>query len=68
MLSLTRKVNQCIIINDDIVIRICQISGGQVKIGIEAPPNIKIMREELLYLNYKNEYQQPLEFGAHTHD
>uniref|UniRef100_A0A7C4EP39 Translational regulator CsrA n=1 Tax=Thermodesulfovibrio aggregans TaxID=86166 RepID=A0A7C4EP39_9BACT len=47
MLVLTRKSGQSIRIGDDIVVKIIDIDGSQVKIGIEAPKGIPIFREEL---------------------
>lgn len=47
MLVLTRKTGQSIRIGDDIVIKIVDVDGSQVKIGIEAPKGIPIFREEL---------------------
>jgi carbon storage regulator len=47
MLVLTRKSNQTINIGDDIKIKIIEIGNGFVKIGISAPKNLPIYREEL---------------------
>ncbi len=47
MLILTRKANQGIIIHHNIVIRVLAIDGDRVKIGIEAPRSIGVLREEL---------------------
>lgn len=47
MLILTRKAGEAIVINDDITIRLVEIKGGQIKLGIEAPKNIVIHREEV---------------------
>lgn len=47
MLVLTRKIGQSIRIGDEIVIKIIDIDGSQIKIGIEAPKNLAIYREEL---------------------
>ncbi len=47
MLSLTRKVNESIIIDDNIKITVICDKRGQVRLGIEAPENIKIWREEI---------------------
>lgn len=47
MLAVTRKLNDKIHINDDIVIHILDIKSKSVKIGIEAPKNFMIFRGEL---------------------
>lgn len=48
MLVLTRKAEQKIRIGKDIVITVLKVSGDQVSIGIEAPKEVEILREELL--------------------
>lgn len=48
MLILTRKVEQGIVINSDVVVRVLSIDGERVKIGIDAPRSISVLREELL--------------------
>jgi carbon storage regulator len=49
VLTLTREVGQKILIGDDIVITVVAVSGnGRVKIGIEAPQQVRIDREEVL--------------------
>ena len=48
MLVLTRKAAEIIRIGDDIVIKVIKTGVGTVKIGIEAPANIRVMRGELL--------------------
>lgn len=47
MLILTRKLDEEIIINSDIRLKILASSDGQVKIGIDAPREVKIYRAEL---------------------
>ncbi len=47
MLVLSRKKEEKIIIDDKIKITIVNVSGDQVKIGIEAPDDINIYREEI---------------------
>jgi carbon storage regulator len=47
MLVLTRKIGECIAINDDIKIVIVAIKGRQVRLGIEAPRDTQIHREEV---------------------
>jgi carbon storage regulator CsrA len=48
MLVLTRKAEQKIRIGNDIVITVLKVQGDQVSIGIEAPKELQIVREELL--------------------
>ena len=47
MLILTRKLGENIRIGDEVKITILDIKGGQVKLGIEAPPHIAVHREEI---------------------
>ena len=47
MLVLTRKLGESIAIDDHIKIRVVQIKGKQVRLGIEAPKETKILREEV---------------------
>lgn len=48
MLVLSRRVNERIVIGKDICITVTMIRGSQVRIGIEAPRQVTIMREELV--------------------
>ena len=54
MLVLTRKLNEEIKVGKDIVIKILSISENQIKIGIDAPKNIQILRNEI-YQKVKEE-------------
>ncbi|MUG47146.1 carbon storage regulator CsrA [Paenibacillus woosongensis] len=47
MLILSRNKGQKIIINNNIVISVVEVSGDQVRIGIEAPADVSIYREEI---------------------
>ena len=46
MLVLTRKANEEIMIGGDIVVNVVKVSGGKIKLGITAPPEVSIKREE----------------------
>ena len=47
MLILSRKIDQKIRIGDNIVLTIIDIKGDQVKIGVEAPNDVKVFRQEV---------------------
>lgn len=46
-LVLTRKLGETIIINDNITVTVLGIQGGQIKLGITAPKEVSIHREEV---------------------
>ncbi len=47
MLVLTRKINEEIKIGTDVTIKILSINDNQIKIGVEAPKNVQILRGEV---------------------
>lgn len=47
MLVLTRKRNQSIMVNDNIELTIIDIQGDQVRVGINAPKDVKVFRKEV---------------------
>jgi carbon storage regulator len=47
MLVLTRKLGEIIRIGSDVTVRVLEIRGNQVRLGLEAPPEVKIFREEV---------------------
>ncbi len=47
MLSITRRVGERIVIGDDIVLHVQEVSGSTVRIGIEAPKALPVYREEI---------------------
>ncbi len=48
MLVLSRKLNEKIVINGNIIVTIVKIDRNQIRIGIEAPGEIPVYREEIL--------------------
>ena len=47
MLILSRKVGETVYLNEDIEIKIVEVSGDKVRLGIEAPKDVKVLRSEL---------------------
>ena len=47
MLILSRKANECIHLGDEIVLTIVAVGNDKVRIGVQAPPGVKILRTEL---------------------
>jgi carbon storage regulator len=47
MLVLTRKLGEVIRIGTGVTVRVLEVKGNQVRLGLEAPPEIKIFREEV---------------------
>lgn len=58
MLVLSRKVDECIRIGDDIKIMVVSIQGDKVRIGIEAPKHVSIHREEVYHAIQTEKEQQ----------
>ena len=47
MLTLTRKIGECIAIGDHIWVCVVSVRGKQVRLGIEAPPDVTVRRKEI---------------------
>ena len=48
MLVLSRKVGESFVIGDKITVTVVRITGGGVRLGIEAPPECNVVRKELI--------------------
>lgn len=57
MLILTRRVGETIVIGDDVIITVLGIKGNQVRIGINAPKDVSVHREEI-YQRIQNEKKE----------
>ena len=63
MLALSRRINESIIIGNDIELTILEVKGDQVKIGINAPKSVPIYRKEI-YLQIKASNQEAADSSA----
>lgn len=48
MLVLTRRLGEQLLIGDDTLVEVLEIWGSQVRLGVTAPADVKILRDELL--------------------
>lgn len=54
MLILSRKVDERILIAEDVWLRVMYIEGGRVGLGFDAPRDVRIVREEVLEASHDN--------------
>ena len=47
MLVLTRRINESIVINDDVSVLVVEVRGDRVRLGIEAPKDVSVHRKEV---------------------
>jgi len=62
MLIITRKKGESLMIGDDIEVTVSKLEDGSVKLGIQAPKDISILRKEL-YEQVKNENQMAMKIN-----
>ena len=60
MLILTRRVDESLVIGDNVTVTILGVKGNQVRIGVDAPRDVTVHREELAQKQDAREHQLPL--------
>ena len=64
MLVLSRKATERIRLGDNIVITVVRVSGDRVRLGIEAPPDVLVLRDELQPRNRPDQEEPPMRASA----
>lgn len=67
MLILTRRINETLNIGDDVQVTVLGIKGNQVRIGINAPRDVPVHREEI-YQRIKREERMNAQGGGQADD
>ena len=66
MLVLSRKVNECVIIDGKITVKVIRVEGEVVKLGIDAPPEIPVHRQEVHERILRSKQLEAAQAGAAT--
>ncbi len=64
MLVLSRKRNESIVINDDITVTVVEIRGDKVRLGIEAPKETPVHRQEVYDAIRRDQQKPPIVEGV----
>jgi carbon storage regulator len=64
MLVLSRKTRQSVLIGDDVWVTVLEVKRGVVKLGVEAPREVSVMRSELLELQPEGRLDGPAHEAA----
>lgn len=63
MLILTRRIGETVIIGDEISVTVLSINGNQVRVGVNAPRDVPVHREEIYERIKRNEAEKAESYG-----
>ncbi len=64
MLILTRRVGETLMVGDDVTVTVLGVKGNQVRIGVNAPKEVSVHREEIYMRIQAEKSGQPVEAGG----
>lgn len=68
MLILTRRIGESLVIGDDVILTVLGIKGNQIRIGIKAPVNVSVHREEIYDRINRQHHKQTTNYEKNHHN